>query len=319
LNNKHVSCPRGHDQAQAAIQTLANVIAEQAQGVSALDGTAIHDMRVASRRLRMALDIYHPYLPSKPRKNLRKLVRSITRDLGTRRELDVMAIMMREHREETHGVWQRFMDHAINIIDARRDHQAEYCRDAATLAASERFQEAVIAVFDAIETEGICVLELAQAGILGALSEARAARKEWRRTDDPEALHLVRIALKHLRYACEFHAPLYGEPMAAQINHIKAAQEILGEWNECRLLEDMVLTLGGAADYSLAQGAPLVAEAYGKHAEELAEQFGPIGKALLGKQARKELEAMISHPDASCCKDKIALESTIGADAPCES
>ncbi len=308
--SKHTPCPRGHEQAQAAIQTQADIIMAKAEGVTTLDGTAIHDMRVASRRLRMALDTYQPYLPAKPRKCLRKLVRSITRDLGTRRELDVMAIMMREHREETHGVWQRFMDHAITIIDARRDDQSRYCRNAATLGASESFREAVTAVLGAIKTDGICVLDLAQAGILGALAESQAARKEWRRSDDPESLHLVRIALKHLRYACEFHAPLYGEPMAAQINHIKAAQEILGEWNECRLLEDMVLTLGGAADYSLAQGAPLVAEAYGNHATELAEQFDPIGKALLGKEARKEFETMITGPQVPCCK------SATGEDAP---
>lgn len=299
--SKHIPCPQGHEQAQRAIQTQADIITAQSDGVIALDGTAIHDMRVASRRLRMALDIYQPYLAPKPRKVLRKIVRNITRDLGTRRELDVMAIMMREHREETHGVWQRFMDHAINIIDARRDHQADYCREAATLAAGERFHEAVAAVIASINTNGLCANDLAQAGLLGALAEARVARKEWRRTEDPEDLHLVRIALKHLRYACEFHAPLYGEAMTAQINHIKAAQEILGEWNECRLLEDMVLTLGGAADYSLAQGAPLVAEAYGKHAEELAEQFVPIGKALLGKAARGAFEAMTKAPESSCC------------------
>ncbi len=308
--SKHPPCPRGHEQAQAAIQTQADIIMAKAEGVTNLDGAAIHDMRVASRRLRMALDIYQPFLSPKPRKVLRKLARSITRDLGTRRELDVMAIMMRDHREETHGVWQRFMDHAITIIDKRRDDQAKFCREAATLAAGDRFPEAVSAVLAEIKTDGICVLDLAQAGIFAALTEARLARKEWRRSDDPESLHLVRIALKHLRYACEFHAPLYGDAMISHIEHVKAAQEILGEWNECRLLEDMVLALGGAADYSLAQGAPLVAEAYGNHATELAEQFGPIGKALLGKEARKEFEKMISGPQVPCCK------SAIGEDAP---
>jgi len=312
-------CPQGHAKAHAAIQTQADIFLAKSEGVTALDATAIHDLRVASRRLRMALDIYQPYFSPKPRKNLRKLARSITRDLGTRRELDVMAIMMRAHREETHGVWQRFMDHAITILDKRRDDQADYCREAAALAAGDRFRDAVAAVLESIDTDGVCVLDLAQAGILGALAEARAARKQWRRTDDPEDLHLVRIALKHLRYACEFHATLYGEPMTAQVAHIKVAQEILGEWNECRLLEDMVLTLGGAADYSLAQGAPLVAEAYGKHAEELAEQFAPIGKALLGKRARKEFEALISYPHVTCCNINAAVESATGTDIPCES
>ena len=296
------TCPQGHEQACAAIQTQADIVIAKAEGVVALDGTAIHDMRVASRRLRMALDIYQPYLSPKPRKVLRRLARSITRDLGIRRELDVMASMMRDHREETHGVWQRFMDHAITVIAALREAQGEYCREAAALASGEDFRAAVDRVLEGIETDGLCVLALARAGLLGAFAEGCAARKEWKRSDDPESLHLVRIALKHLRYACEFHAGLYGEPMTAQIGHVKAAQEILGEWNECRLLQDMVLALGGAADYSLAQGAPLVAEAYGKHAEELAEQFAPIGKALLGKAAHLDFEALVSAPVHSCCR-----------------
>lgn len=300
--NKATPCEKGHSLVRLAITTQAAIIVEKAPGVAELDGTAIHDMRVASRRLRMALDTYQPYLNPKPRKVLRKLVRSITRDLGIRRELDVMADMMREHREETHGVWKRFMDHAISVVDGRREAQSDYCREAARLATSEDFRVAVDRATAGIETDGLCVLDLARAGILGALAEARAARAAWKSSDDPESLHLVRIALKHLRYACEFHASLYGDAMTAQIEHIKAAQEILGAWNECRLLQDMVLALGGAADYSLAQGAPLVAEAYGQHAKELAEQFGPVGKALLGKAARGDFEALVSSAIISCCR-----------------
>lgn len=305
-------CSSGHARTRAAIQSQAEIIQSRAPGVGILDATAIHDMRVASRRLRMALEVYRPYLPRKPRKALVRLARRITRDLGLRRELDVMVQMMREHREETHGVWQRFMDHAIAVLDARREAQADYCREAATFALGEEFRTAVEAVLGGIDTAGVCELSLARDGLLGALAEGRAARKEWKQSGAPDSLHLVRIALKHLRYACEFHGGLYGEPMTARISHIKAAQEILGEWNECRLLQDMVLALGGAADYSLAQGAPLVAEAYGQHAEELAEQFGPIGKALLGKNACQDFEAFVSSPIVACCRteERIAEDPT---------
>lgn len=300
--NAATACEKGHMLVQLALATQAAIIVDKAPGVSELDGAAIHDMRVASRRLRMALKLYKPYLEQKTARKLGKLARSITRDLGTRRELDVMLLMMREHREETHGVWMRFMDHAINVIDARRDAQSDYCRDAARLAAGEGFRSAVKVTIDGTDANRLCVLELARAGMLGALAEARAARSAWKSSADPEALHLVRIALKHLRYACEFHASLYGDAMTAQIDRIKAAQEILGEWNECRLLQDMVLALGGAADYSLAQGAPLVAEAYGQHAKELADQFRPIGKALLGKAARKEFRFLVEAEVEPCCQ-----------------
>lgn len=316
---KHPQCDRGLDLARTAIQSQADIIIAQAPGVATLDIDAIHDMRVATRRLRMALKIYAPWVPARPGKRLRSMARDFTRDLGTRRELDVMAAMLREHREETHGVWQRFMDHAIEVIDTRRNAQAPYCREAAEAAQSPNFRAAVDTVLSDLNSQGVCAIDLAEAGLLGALAEARAARREWKQSGDPEALHLVRIALKHLRYACEFHAPLYGDAMTTHIAHIKHAQEILGEWNECRLLEDMVLALGGAADYTLAQGAPLVAEAYGNHAIELAEKFGPMGKALLGKAARKDFEALITEPAMTCCQEDPEYPPTNGECAPCDS
>lgn len=301
--NETSCCTLGLELARTALRTQSGIIIEKSSAVAVLDGAAIHDMRVASRRLRMALEVFRPYLPGKLRKKLRRMARSITRDLGTRRELDVMVEMMRVHRDETHGVWQRFMDHAIAIIDTRRAAEADYCRCAAALAVSDGFREVVDGVIVRLESNGVCVLDLARVGILGALAEARVARVAWKNSEDPETLHLVRIALKHLRYACEFYAPLYGDPMAERIAQIKAAQEILGEWNECRLLQDMVLALGGAAEYNLALGAPLVAEAYGKHADELAGQFVPVAKALLGKGARKEFEALVESPVQRCCSE----------------
>lgn len=294
-------CQRGQDAAAAAIRKHAETLTAMAAGVQALDMEAIHDMRVASRRLRMALQNYRPFLPKAPRKLLGKQVRRITGLLGNRRELDVMAAMLREHREETRDLWQRFMDHAIEIVEARREGQTEFCLEAAALAESDEFQEHIDSLLAGIDGKGLCLRKLAKKVLTEAHENARFARKSWKKSGQPDDLHQVRIQLKHLRYACEFHGDVYGPPMAEYIPPIKELQAILGEWNECRLLEDMVLTIGNAADYSLAQGAPLVAEAYGNRAAELAAQFGPLGKGMLEGEGRKAFLKLADNPAVKCC------------------
>lgn len=295
------SCPQGHAAATRAIRTQADIIVAMAPAVQELDADGIHDMRVASRRLRMALQVYRSYVPGKARKVARGQTKRIIALLGIRRELDVMVEMLREHREETRALWQRFMDHAIALLEKRRDDQATACREAVALAESDDFAQTIGTLLDGVDATGTCLHELAREELLSAHDSARVARKYWKKTGGPDDLHRVRIELKHLRYACEFHRDCFGEAMADYIKEVKAAQSVLGEWNECRLLEDMVITLGNAADYEIAQGAPLVAEAYGTRAADLAGQFHGQGKSLLGKAARHAFLEIVTAPALPCC------------------
>lgn len=301
-------CPKGHAAATRAIRTHADIIVAMAPDVQELDADGIHDMRVAARRLRMAFQVYRPYLPGKARKVARGQTKRIVALLGIRRELDVMVSMLQEHRDETRALWQRFMDHAIAVLEKRRDGQAAACREAVVLAESDDFTQTIGALLDGVDATGMCLHELARGELMAAHELARAARKRWKKTGEPDDLHRVRIELKHLRYACEFHRDCFGDAMAGYIKEVKAAQAVLGEWNECRLLEDMVITLGNAADYEIAQGAPLVAEAYGTRATELAARFHGQGKALLGRIARHAFSEIVTAPLSPCCEspDKTA-------------
>ena len=76
--------------AAAAVEVRAEEVFEHAGGV--LDMTAIenvHDMRVATRRLRAALEIFAVCFPRKRHRKLLKEVRSLADALGERRDRDV--------------------------------------------------------------------------------------------------------------------------------------------------------------------------------------------------------------------------------------
>ena len=297
-------CALGRQRALESFQAQLNIMRDNRDGVAQHKVMPIHDMRVASRRLRMALKIYREYIPKKAKKALNRELRKITRALGRRRELDVMVAMLRAHRDETHALWKRFMDHAIGILEQRQAREVRSCDAAITVLESETFLAANGSVVDGLDTHSGCVLDVAREELLAAFDFTRDARKWWKRNGDDDDLHEVRIAIKKFRYACEFHNDLFGPPMAAHIARLKETQSCLGEWNECRLLEDMVLILGDAADYQIAQGAPLVAEAYGQRADALEIQFKAQGKAQFSLDARKAFALLLESPVVSCCASK---------------
>lgn len=76
--------------AAEVVKVRAEEVFAQSQGVLDLgDVERVHDMRVATRRLRAALEIFEPCFPGKRRRKALKRVKSLADALGMRRDLDV--------------------------------------------------------------------------------------------------------------------------------------------------------------------------------------------------------------------------------------
>jgi CHAD domain-containing protein len=76
--------------AAEVVKVRAEEVFVQSQGVLDLgDVERVHDMRVATRRLRAALEIFEPCFPGKRRRKALKRVKSLADVLGVRRDLDV--------------------------------------------------------------------------------------------------------------------------------------------------------------------------------------------------------------------------------------
>ena len=72
------------------VGTRTEEVFEQASGVLDLDDVErVHDMRVAIRRLRAALEVFEPCFPSKRWRKALKRVKVLADALGGRRDLDV--------------------------------------------------------------------------------------------------------------------------------------------------------------------------------------------------------------------------------------
>lgn len=72
------------------VEVRAAELFEQAAGVLDLDDVErVHDMRVATRRLRAAMEIFEPAFPPKRHRKALKRVKRLADALGRRRDLDV--------------------------------------------------------------------------------------------------------------------------------------------------------------------------------------------------------------------------------------
>ena len=76
--------------AAEVVRVRAKEVFEHSYGVLDLDDIErVHDMRVATRRLRAALEIFDPCFPRKRRRKALKRVKTLADALGERRDLDV--------------------------------------------------------------------------------------------------------------------------------------------------------------------------------------------------------------------------------------
>jgi CHAD domain-containing protein len=83
------------------IEVRSAEVFEHARGVLDLDDIErVHDMRVASRRLRAALEVFAPCFPRKRQKRALKGVKALADALGERRDRDVSIAFLAGFLEE---------------------------------------------------------------------------------------------------------------------------------------------------------------------------------------------------------------------------
>lgn len=97
------------------------VMLSHAPGVRlAEDIEALHDMRVASRRLRAALSMFAPALQDPELKRFEREVKAVTDALGVARDLDVMIETLRELEEELPEGERAGMEQFVTEREAER-------------------------------------------------------------------------------------------------------------------------------------------------------------------------------------------------------
>jgi CHAD domain-containing protein len=216
-----------------------------------IDPESVHDMRVATRRARMALEVFPDAVPEEARARFADELRFLGRALGRVRDLDVglerAAAMETEAGEEERAAWRVF-EQALRIRRERRRvaliEALDSERYAGLLAAMRAWAEDGPPAPAAVPAGGVPAFYAAPRIVGEAESAMEAAYGEAEATLDPAAVHALRLAAKRTRYACEFCAPVLGASAAARAKRITKLQDILG------FHQDAVMLLGRLRKYA---------------------------------------------------------------------
>lgn len=266
------------------------------------DPEALHDMRVATRRMRAAMSLFAPYLPPRVA-TYRAQFGWVAAVLGAVRDLDVQLERISEWQQGVGESQAQGLAAVGELLSRRR----EAARRRMLFALNSRRFETLLERFASLLHHG--PPRTFAAGHEPILSVAPAlVEKRYRRvrrngdaitpTSPPADYHALRIDAKKLRYALEFVAPVYGRPAASFIARVTALQDVLGLHQDAEvavtMLEEMASQSGRRLGPSalLAMGA--VAERYRQHAVELRGQFPKVYRPLAGEEWRRLLKAMES-------------------------
>lgn len=125
--------------ARQVVEVRAAEVFEQARGVLDLDDVErVHDMRVATRRLRAALEVFEPCFPAKPHRKSLKRVKALADALGQRRDLDVEIELLEDLAPEAGDADQPAL---ARLIGERREKQRRANDDLAPFIAKKRLKK----------------------------------------------------------------------------------------------------------------------------------------------------------------------------------
>lgn len=246
------------------------------QGVRESDAPEfIHQARVAIRRLRSAIRVWHAELPADFVAAFDARWRTLATTLGEARNRDVFLTETLPALRES-GAERSTLDRLSR--DAHRRSASSHRQARRALGASDysrlllEFTAAVLA----LPERSAAPLEPFARHCLEKRAKRVAERARESRHADAAARHRLRIALKRLRYALEFFAPLYPDHQL-QAHHQAASglQDILGRMNDLEVAGQFI-----AAALPDKRSAPLLAE-LARRNEEMANELAPRLKAFL--------------------------------------
>ncbi len=209
------------------------------------DAEALHAMRVASRRLRAALDVVGPFAQRRIVQRLRRELKHTTRTLGATREADVLCATLTRVRDAAGGTLERAAaEHALDAIDRRRNKARKRMRRRLEALDGRRLRRALRDLSEALDLpRGAAAETFALELVQRRVAEVLEPLPWLRENQDGSGLHALRIAIKKLRYALELLAPLLPASLAEWLPRARLLQELLGHYNDDAVCERVLLEL----------------------------------------------------------------------------
>ncbi|HEY60180.1 MAG TPA: CHAD domain-containing protein [Anaerolineae bacterium] len=201
----------------------------------------IHDIRVASRRIRAHLAVFATYFPDKKTEKWLKVIRSITKAYGSTRDLDVQINFLKGFYE---GINDNTIRSGIRRILLRLKQKRKKLQEKVQIKADEIknspvLEEMVTSLKPLAEPSpdqekfSQPLFQLAFDTIHSRLDEFLFYEVFLFHPEKVKELHLMRIAAKNLRYSLEIFTPLYFGKIEPFLEVTRNTQQTLGDIRDC--------------------------------------------------------------------------------------
>lgn len=218
------------------------------------DPEELHDMRVSTRRMRMALRVFADYLDPQVMRPVLKGLRRTGRTLGAVRDLDVFNEKTQVYLDGLPDDRAGELDDLLAAWKAERDRQREHLVTYLDGRRYRAFVEKTVALLDSpvealapLEVSGPRPQRVAQVlpGVLYKdMAVVWAFEGQFGDLETPlPRFHALRKACKGLRYTLEFFEGVLGPGARPLIKRVKRLQDHLGD------LQDAVVTSGVLRDF----------------------------------------------------------------------
>jgi CHAD domain-containing protein len=243
---------------QLALKHLDRCVSLQPKVLQGDDPKAIHDLRVATRRLQQVLDLLYPRPHSGEIRKLYRGLKRCRRSLSEVRNYDVLlerveGVLGRKHasRRET---WEAIREYLKNLRAARLEKSLRKLAKVNLSAIYVRLKECLPAECNsapAVETSRhpgtgqdltaeefyVRIGEALKSGWTALEREIAQSRNE----PDPAALHRTRIAAKRVRYLIEVINAFEVAGCKEVLIWLRSLQTQLGDWHDLVVFEEAVI------------------------------------------------------------------------------
>ena len=208
----------------------------------------IHDLRVASRRFRAALNLLSPLCTGKDVKKLSRQVRRLTQALGNLRNLDEALHFFGSHAPQS-GL-AAFMTRLSAMRESEQQQVIEAVKDfrPGKLDALVREMVAGITV-DATKKTGTPLFPVYLSNTsIGLFKTIQSLLPSALCFENSEQRHAMRIAIKKWRYFLEIVSRIVERDHSAVLERIKRYQSLLGSMNDMTVFLEMCRESGASTE-----------------------------------------------------------------------
>ena len=281
--------------ARVVVRFHLRAFARQEQPARAGDIEGVHELRVATRRLRAALRFFAPVLPAKFVENMRREVKWLASAIGAVRELDVLGQIVNARAPRLEPDVRSALGPVAVYIHDRRAAAHDALIAALDSTRCRRLLDRLASFADSMpprrteDTLGAVAPSLLRPLLRAVLSAGRSIGDD----PNPDALHRLRVRGKRLRYALETLRGLGGKNVGKMLRRLTALQDLIGDHQDAVTAMKRLRTYAETADVPpatlLAVGA--LVEGFSRRAVKLRRRFPETWRRLDRSRLRTGLQA----------------------------